>query len=79
MIHGVFNPIYYAKKHPKNEFYGEKYASVREEFRVKKRKTVRKNVKKIVITFGGTDPTNKTQKIHTLIFLQKNVQFSLMS
>ena len=57
----VFNPIYYAKKHPKNEFYGEKYASVREEFRVKKRKTVRKNVKKIVITFGGTDPTNKTQ------------------
>ena len=59
----VFNPIYYAKKSSKNEFYGEKYACVREEFRVKKRKTIRKKVKKIVITFGGTDPTNKTQKI----------------
>ena len=72
----VFNPIYYAKKHPKNEFYGEKYASVREEFRVKKRKTVRKNVKKIVITFGGMDPTNKTQKILEILKFsnQKNVE-----
>jgi spore coat polysaccharide biosynthesis predicted glycosyltransferase SpsG len=72
----VFNPIYYAKKHSRNEFYGEKFACVREEFRVKKRKAIRKNVKKIVITFGGTDPTNKTQKILEIFKLsdQKNVQ-----
>ena len=72
----VFNPIYYAKKYSKNEFYGEKYACVREEFRVKKRKTIRKKVKKIVITFGGTDPTNKTQKILQILKSsdQKNVE-----
>ena len=72
----VFNPIYYAKKSSKNEFYGEKYACVREEFRVKKRKTIRKKVKKIVITFGGTDPTNKTQKILQILKSsdQKNVE-----
>ena len=72
----VFNPIYYAKKYSKNEFYGEKYACVREEFRVKKRKTIRKKVKKIVITFGGTDPTNKTQKILEILKSsdQKNVE-----
>ena len=72
----VFNPIYYAKKYSKNEFYGEKFACVREEFRVTKRKTVRKNVKKIVITFGGTDPTNKTQKILNIwkLLNQKAIQ-----
>jgi spore coat polysaccharide biosynthesis predicted glycosyltransferase SpsG len=59
----VFNPIYYTKKNNKNEFYGEKFACVREEFRIKKRNSIRKKVKNIVITFGGTDPTNKTQKI----------------
>jgi len=59
----VFNPIYYAKNSNKNEFYGEKFACVREEFRIQKRNRIRKNVKNIVITFGGTDPTNKTQKI----------------
>ena len=59
----VFNPIYYTKNKFKNEFYGEQFACVREEFRIKKRNRIRKKVKKIVITFGGTDPTNKTQKI----------------
>jgi len=59
----VFNPIYYTKNKFKNEFYGDQFACVREEFRIKKRNQIRKKVKKIVITFGGTDPTNKTQKI----------------
>jgi spore coat polysaccharide biosynthesis predicted glycosyltransferase SpsG len=63
----VFNPIYYSKKNIKNHYYGEKYACVREEFRNPDRNKIRKNVKKVVITFGGTDPTNKTNQILKII------------
>jgi len=56
----VFNPIYFSKKHSKNEFYGNEYACIRKEFRVSKKNYLRKNVKQCVITFGGTDPTDKT-------------------
>jgi len=63
----VFNPIYYSKKKEKNEFYGEKYACVREEFRKSSKINIKKNVRKVVITFGGTDPTNKTSQILKII------------
>ena len=59
----VFNPIYFSKKNTKTEFYGEKYACVRDEFRKRKLNLTRKKVKKISITFGGTDPTGKTFKV----------------
>lgn len=59
----VFNPIYFSKNNNKKEFYGDKYACVRSEFRKRKSKPLRKNVKKMSITFGGTDPTNKTYKV----------------
>ena len=46
---------------------------------MRKRET-RKNVKKIVVTFGGTDPTNKTQNIIKLIdnFELKNIQWNFI-
>lgn len=59
----VFNPIYYASSSSKKEFYGHKYACVRSEFRKSIRPKTRKTVKKVVVTFGGTDPTNKTQNV----------------
>jgi len=62
----VFNPIYYSSS-SKKEFFGHKYACVRSEFRKSKNKRVYKNVKKIVITFGGTDPTNKTKNMIKII------------
>lgn len=65
----VFNPIYY-NTNSKNEFYGHKFACVRDEFRIKTIPKTRKNVKKIAITFGGTDPTDKTY--HVLNTLYKN-------
>lgn len=63
----VFNPIYYSKKKFKNQYYGEKYACVREEFRKSARTRLRTIVKKAVITFGGTDPTDKTSQVLKII------------
>jgi len=75
----VFNPIYYSVS-SKTEFFGHRYACVRSEFRKSKKRETRKNVKKIVVTFGGTDPTNKTQNIIKLIdnFELKNIQWNFI-
>ena len=66
----VFNPIFSNVNKLKNEFYGAEYACVRDEFRIFKRKTVRKKIKKITITLGGVDSNNNTSKVIDLI--QKN-------
>ena len=75
----VFNPIYYSSS-TKKEFFGHRYACVRSEFRKAKKKKIYKNVKKIVITFGGTDPTNKTKKIINFIKNSefKNIQWNII-
>ena len=65
----VFNPIYQSKIKYSKKFFGSEYACVRDEFRILKSKPTRKNIKKILITFGGTDPYNITNKI--LEFIQK--------
>lgn len=63
----VFNPIYMSKTTRKNEFYGSKYACVRDEFYLWKKPPTNKSVKKILITFGGSDPNNLTQQILEII------------
>ena len=63
----VFNPIFESKKQMKNEYYGPNYACVREEFRVFKRKEIRKHVKNIAITLGGVDKNNNMLKILSTI------------
>ena len=75
----VFNPIYYSSS-SKKEFFGHRYACVRSEFRKGKKKRIYKNVKKIVITFGGTDPTNKTKNMIKIIkdFKLNDIQFNFI-
>jgi len=65
----VFNPIYQSKLKNSKKFFGSEYACVRDEFRILKNKHTQKNTSKILITFGGTDPNNITNKI--LEFIQK--------
>ena len=76
----VFNPIYYSKIRVKNEFYGDKFACIRDEFRKKRSITVRKQVEKISITFGGTDPTNKVFRVLKIIHEMNlvNIQFNVI-
>ena len=65
----VFNPIFNSKSNTKNEFFGHNFACVRDEFRIWKRTNIRKDVKNILITFGGTDPENLT--IRTMKIINK--------
>ena len=65
----TFNPIFESEKNFPNEFYGHNYACVRDEFRIWKSVPMRKHVKSILISFGGTDPFNKTTEV--LKILQK--------
>ena len=77
----VFNPIFESKKPLKNEYYGPNYACVREEFRVFKRKKIRRHVKNIAITLGGVDKNNNTLKILSVIKkfeLLKNVKIRII-
>jgi len=77
----VFNPIFENKKQLKNEFYGSKYACVREEFRIFKRKALSDEIKKIGITFGGVDKKNNTCKVLSIINqfqMLKNVEIEVI-
>jgi len=77
----VFNPIFENKKQLKNEFYGSKYACVREEFRIFKRKALREKIEKIGITFGGVDKKNNTCKVLSIINqfqMLKNVEIEVI-
>ena len=77
----VFNPIFESKKPLKNEYYGPNYACIREEFRVFKRKKIRRYVKNIAITLGGVDKNNNTLKILSVIKkfeLLKNVKIKII-
>ncbi|SVD09271.1 uncharacterized protein METZ01_LOCUS362125, partial [marine metagenome] len=63
----IFNPIFNtasknfkiltrSHKKLKNEFFGSDYACVRDEFRMWKREGQSREVKNILISFGGADP-----------------------
>ena len=76
----VFNPIFNKKKMLTKEFYGGKYACVRDEFRIWTSNTLRKDVKKVLVSFGGTDPTQITTKIFKVIenLSLKKIEFIIM-
>ena len=76
----VFNPIYYSTKKSNNVFYGSRYAAVRDEFRIWENNSINKQVKRVLITFGGSDHTNKTQKILKIIQKNglKNIEFTII-
>ena len=56
---------------------GPKYAILRSEFRNSKKINYKKNIfpNRILISFGGSDPTNECEKVLNAIFSLKNKQF----
>lgn len=56
----VINALYERSYPPQNHYYGYKYVCLRDEFFIFPKKEVKKEVKQILITFGGTDPNNLT-------------------
>ena len=76
----VFNPIFSKKRPLTKEFYGGKYACVRDEFRIWSNNIFRKNVTKILISFGGTDPVKITSKVLDVIRNEsfKKIEFTVI-
>jgi len=77
----VFNPIFSSNKRFKNEFYGADYACVRDEFRIFKRKIIRKKIEKITITLGGVDSNNNTLRVIDSIRknkISKNIEINVI-
>lgn len=59
----VINALYSNQNNP-NEYCGEKYVCLRNEFLISKPKKFCDIVENILIVFGGTDPSNLTRKIY---------------
>ena len=59
----VINAIYPEKTSLPNHYFGQEYFILRDEFILSDEKIVNSEVKSILITFGGVDPNNYTEKV----------------
>jgi len=59
----VFNAIYPEKTVIKNHYYGQDYFCLRDEFIFCGKKEVKKDVKRVLLTFGGVDPSGITLRV----------------
>ena len=63
----VINALYNEKGDDKKYFYGEKYHCLRNEFMKLEPKAFVPVVKNVIITFGGSDPSNLTKKLYSSV------------
>ncbi|MDM5314910.1 glycosyltransferase [Fictibacillus sp. b24] len=61
----VINALYNNQLKLPHEYSGENYVCLRDEFLINKPKQFCKEVTNVLIIFGGTDPSNLTNKIYT--------------
>lgn len=59
----VFNALYEFSNPPKNRYYGYQYVVLRDEFIYTPFKEISKDVKNILVTFGGVDQNNLTMRV----------------
>ena len=59
---------------------GPKYAIIKAEFKNTDKKTIKKNtqIKKILVSFGGSDPTNECKKALDALYSIENSQFEII-
>jgi len=63
----VFNAIYPEKNALPNHYFGQDYFILRDEFIFSKEKSIKEKVQNVLITFGGVDPNNYTEKVVRII------------
>jgi len=63
----IINALYEQENYNKNYYSGKDYYILREEFQQIGQKRVKKEVTRILITFGGTDPNNYTERVLNII------------
>ncbi|MHA1765828.1 MAG: UDP-2,4-diacetamido-2,4,6-trideoxy-beta-L-altropyranose hydrolase [Promethearchaeota archaeon] len=59
----VINALFKRKNFYENHYWGRDYYILREEFFMVGKKKIKEKVENILITFGGTDPNNYTERI----------------
>src|SRR5690606_19588487 len=78
----VINAIYPEKNVLKNHHFGHKYFILRDEFIYSNQKIINKEVRNILITFGGVDPNNYTEKVLKTIYdycQDKNISITIIT
>jgi len=78
----VINAIYPEKQVLPNHYFGHKYFILRDEFIYSKQKKVIKEVKNILISFGGVDPNNYTKKVIDTIYnycIENNINITVIT
>lgn len=63
----VINAIYPEIKVAINHYFGPNYFILRDEFIFSEKKVVTKEIKNVLVTFGGVDPNNFTEKVIRII------------
>ncbi len=59
----VINALFRRKNFYDNHYWGKDYYILREEFFLVRKKKIKEKVENILITFGGTDPNNYTERV----------------
>lgn len=59
----VFDALYEHELNTKNVFKGHKYYILKDEFYFQPHKIITQTINNVLITFGGTDPNNLTEKV----------------
>lgn len=77
----VINAIYPEKEVMPQHYFGPDYFCAREEFLLHEEKTVEADVKTVLLSFGGVDPSNLTQKVLESIYdfcIQRNITIEIV-
>lgn len=78
----VINAIYPEQECLKNHFFGENYFILRDEFVFNHNEKKISDVKEVLITFGGVDPSNLTNKTLSSIYhfcIEKNIKITVVT
>ncbi|MGO4995020.1 cytidylyltransferase domain-containing protein [Jeotgalibaca porci] len=63
----VINDLYEEKYESKNHFWGSDYYLIRDEFLLAEPTKFNPEVKEVLVIFGGTDPSNLTERVLTVV------------
>ncbi|WP_022851581.1 cytidylyltransferase domain-containing protein [Limisalsivibrio acetivorans] len=68
MANAVINALYPERKVLKNHYFGHEYFCPRDEFLFTPDKMIEEDVKRVLLSFGGVDPSNLTEKVLDSIY-----------
>jgi len=75
----VINDLYEKSNHFENHFWGSDYYCIRDEFLIANPSEFNQEVEEVLILFGGTDPSNLTNKLfECLKYMPKEIHFTFI-